>query len=448
MQLTSAESCGGNERSIKALFPQLGTMEWLINQLDKMRVVLVSCVFPPEPLTSASTSHSLAWELTRRGHDVTVITSYPSRPGGQVLSGFRRHLFGHLERENGIEIVRCFSTTSRNSTLLSRLAENLSFGFCAGLAVARVRRPDVIYANTWPIFAAGIASWIARVRHVPIVLSIQDVYPESLISLKKLNPGTSLARLLRWLDARIARIASAVVVISESAEVIYSHDREIPQERIHLITNWRTMENQAPVGIARQQRKLWGIQTDAFLVVFAGNVAAACGIERVIGTVSGLGEDSLVRLVIAGSGSALERCRSIARQHKSGSVKFSGPFLANETLAILSAGDILILPTQGDQSLVCMPSKLISYMMSGRPVLAVARLDSDLARVVNDAGCGWVVEPGESEELVRQLGIIVAMERSKLTRMGLLGRQYALTHFSTESCLPKLVAVIENAARG
>lgn len=430
------------------MFPQLGTMEWLINQLDKMRVVLVSCVFPPEPLTSASTSHSLAWELTRRGHDVTVITSYPSRPGGQVLSGFRRHLFGHLERENGIEIVRCFSTTSRNSTLLSRLAENLSFGFCAGLAVARVRRPDVIYANTWPIFAAGIASWIARVRQVPIVLSIQDVYPESLISLKKLNPGTRLARLLRWLDARIARIASAVVVISESAEVIYSHDREIPQERIHLIANWRTMENQAPVGIARQQRKLWGIQTDAFLVVFAGNVAAACGIESVIGTVSGLGEDSLVRLVIAGSGSALERCRSIARQHKSGSVKFSGPFLANETLAILSAGDILILPTQGDQSLVCMPSKLISYMMSGRPVLAVARLDSDLARVVNEAGCGWVVEPGESEELVRQLGIIVAMERSELTRMGLLGRQYALTHFSTEACLPKLVAVIENATRG
>jgi glycosyltransferase involved in cell wall biosynthesis len=423
-------------------------MERHISLGSKMRVVLLSPVYPPEPVTSASTSHSLACELAKRGHEVTVITSYPNRPGGRVYPGFRRRLFAHHETKDGIEIVRCFSTTSRNSTLLSRLAENLSFGFSAGFETARMRRPDVIYTNTWAIFAAGIASWVAGVRRIPVVLSIHDVYPESLISLKKLNPGTPIFRLLRWLDTCTARAAAAVVVISESFEEIYSRDREIPYQRIHRIADWRAIEDTPQQEIAQRQRSLWGIGKDAFLIVFAGNVAAACGIESVIGTVSGLGEDSLVRLVIAGSGSALEGCRSIARQHKSGSVEFSGPFLANETLAILSAGDILILPTQGDQSLVCMPSKLISYMMSGRPVLAVARLDSDLARVVNEAGCGWVVEPGESEELVRQLGIIVAMERSKLTRMGLLGRQYALTHFSTEACLPKLVAVIENAARG
>jgi glycosyltransferase involved in cell wall biosynthesis len=351
------------------------------------------------------------------------------------------------ERENGIEVVRCFSTTSRSSTVFSRLAENLSFGFVSGLAIARVRRPDAIYINTWPIFAAGIASLVARIRRVPIVLSIQDVYPESLITLKKLNPGTRIARLLRWLDAGIARIASAVVVISAGAEEIYSHDRGIAHDRIHLIANWRATENQETEETAQQQRKLFGIEKDAFLVVFAGNVAAACGIESGISAVSRLGDDSLVRLAIAGSGSALESCRGIARQHKSGRVKFSGPFRANETLAILSAGDALFLPTQGDQSLVCMPSKLTSYMMSGRPILAVARRESDLAKVVNGVGCGWVVEPGDSVALAQQLGIVAAMERSELARIGLLGRQYALTHLSTEACLPKLVAVVENAAR-
>ncbi len=413
-----------------------------------MRFVLVSSVYPPEPLTSASTSHSLASELAKRGHEVTVITSYPNRPGGRVFPGFRRRLFGHRETKDGIEVVRCFSTTSRTSTLLSRLAESLSFGLCAGLALARVRRPDAIYTNTWPIFAAGIVSLVVRVKGVPTVLSIQDVYPESLICLKKLSPGSRLARLLRWLDACIARMATAVVVISESAAEIYMRDREIPHESIHRITNWRAMEEPPLHEIALRQRNLWGIGTDAFLIVFGGNVAAACGIENVIGTVSGLDDESLVRLVIAGTGSALESCRGIAGKHKSGRVKFSGPFLANETLSILSAGDILILPTQGDQSLVSMPSKLISYMMSGRPVLAIARLESDLAKAVNGSGCGWVVEPGDSGALAQQLGAIVAMERLQLTQMGLLGRQYALTHFSTEACLPKLVAVVENAGRG
>ena len=408
--------------------------------------MLVSCVFPPEPVTSASTSHSLACELVKRGHDVAVITSYPSRPGGRIFPGYRRRLVAHHEKKDGIEVVRCFSTTSRVSTALSRLAENLSFGLCAGVALVLVRRPDAIYANTWPIFAAGIVAWVAKVRRVPIVLSIQDVYPESLISLKKVRPETCVARLLTWLDAGTARIASAVVVISEGAEELYSRNRGIARERIHRIANWLAKEDQPTVEMGQRRRSLWGIGTDAFLIVFAGNVAAACGIESVISTVSGLGEELSVRLLIAGSGSAVENCRNVADRHASGRVDFSGPFLAAETFAILSAADILILPTQGDQSLVCMPSKLISYMMSGRPVLAVARPESDLARVVKESGCGWVVDAGDSKALAQLLGTIAALDRSELTRMGSLGREYALTHFTTEACLPELVALIENAA--
>ncbi len=411
-----------------------------------MRVVLVSCVFPPEPVTSASTSYSLAHELAQRGHDVVVITSYPNRPGGRVYPGFRRSLLAHRERMDGFEVVRCFSINSRTSNVFSRLAENLSFGLFAGLSLARVRRPAVIYTNTWPLFASGIASWIAKARRVPVVLSVQDIYPESLIALKKLNPSSRWARVLRWLDSGIARIASAVVVLSESAEEIYSRDRGVSPVKVHRIANWRASEAPATVEVAQKQRDVREIGTDAFLVVFAGNVAAACGIENVVGVVANLGDESPVRLLIAGSGVALEGCQRIADQGKSGRVKFSGPFLAHETLAILSAADVLILPTQGDQSLFSMPSKLISYMMSGKPVLAIARAESDLARVVNGAGCGWVIEPGNSQALSRQLVFIGGLGRSELTRMGTLGREYALTHFSTEACLPRLAAIVESVA--
>src|ERR1039458_5170759 len=151
-----------------------------------MRALLVTCVFPPEPVTSASTSYSLAQELSRRGYDVTVITPYPSRPGGRVFPGFRRRLFGRSRESGGIDVVRCFSTTSRTASLISRLSENVSFGLSGGLAMAMLRRPDVIYANTWPIFASGIAALVARFRRIPIVVSVQDVYPESLFSLGRL----------------------------------------------------------------------------------------------------------------------------------------------------------------------------------------------------------------------------------------------------------------------
>lgn len=413
-----------------------------------MKILVVSCVFPPEPVTSASTSHALACEMARQGNDVTVITSYPNRPGGRLFSGFKRRFLERSQAENNFEIVRCFSTISRTATLLSRLVENLSFGVCAGFAIARMPRPDVIYANTWPIFAAGIASLVAKTRRIPIVISVQDIYPESLISLKKLKSGSHAERILKFFDTRIARAAAALVVISERAEQIYSREREIPRKQIHCIANWRPKKECPTVEMAQKQRDIWGIEAGTFLIVFAGSVVPACGLEVVIRAVSRLKDEPLAHFMIAGSGSALDSCKSMTEQLHARNVEFGGPFLEEQTFEILAAANILILPTQGDQSLVSMPSKLISYMMSGRPIVTLACAESDLARVVNTSGCGWTVAPGDADGLEQLFRIILHLKSSELARMGSLGRQYALAHFSTEACLPRLVTVIENAVKG
>jgi glycosyltransferase involved in cell wall biosynthesis len=168
----------------------------------------------------------------------------------------------------------------------------------------------------------------------------------------------------------------------------------------------------------------------------------------VIEAISSLPAEPFAQLLVAGTGSALEKCRNLASRQGCEKTVFCGAFSAQETLPILSAADVLILPTQGDQSLVAMPSKLISYMLAARPVLAVARSESDLAKVVIESGCGWVVEPGDAGQLARQMSVVAAMDRSVLTRMGSLGRKYALAHFSTEACLPKVIGVLEKAMRG
>jgi glycosyltransferase involved in cell wall biosynthesis len=313
------------------------------------------------------------------------------------------------------------------------------------LFLARAPRPDAIYLNVWPLISQGILSWIARLRRIPVILSIQDVYPESLVALKMLRSGTRIAKLLRWLDTSIALNASAVIVISKTVENTYLHDRGIARGKVHLIANWKTAENLPSAESSQIKGKEWGVEPGATLLVFAGNVASACGIENVISVISALSDESPVQLVIAGSGSALASCREIADLAPSGKVKFTGAFQVEDTLSILSAGDILLLPTQGDQSLVSMPSKLISYMMSARPILAIACLESDLASVVRESGCGWVIPPGDSDGLSLQLEVCGSLGRPELARMGALGREYALTNFSTEACLPKLVAVVESA---
>src|ERR1700727_3844110 len=98
-----------------------------------MKCLIVSAVFPPEPVVTAQTSFQIADELFRHGHQVTVLATFPSRPDGQLFKGYRRSLY---RRENmGFSVIRCFSFLSRKSTMGSRLLENIGFAIRSSIRV-------------------------------------------------------------------------------------------------------------------------------------------------------------------------------------------------------------------------------------------------------------------------------------------------------------------------
>lgn len=129
-----------------------------------MRAYIVSCVFPSEPVVSASTSSQVAEELYKRGHDVLVICPIPSRPEGRWHSGVRKAIYARVAGKNGVPLLRVMAIPSTSSSFLSRFLENLSFGIASALALALLPKPDVIYANTWPIMAGGLLMAAARSR--------------------------------------------------------------------------------------------------------------------------------------------------------------------------------------------------------------------------------------------------------------------------------------------
>lgn len=412
-----------------------------------MRVTIVSCVFPPEPVVSAQTSAHLARGLQERGHTVTVVTGFPNRPAGEVYPGYRRRLF-QRSTELGLGMVRCFATISRQSRFPSRILENVSFGITSSIAVLLRRRPDVIYMNTWPLLAGGMAMVAARLRRIPVVLSIQDVYPESLIAQRRLGADSRLARILRALDGWVARRAAALVPISQSFAELYQTTRGVPAERITVVPNWvdsRTIQANDPSGAT--VRAELGIPADVRLAAYGGSIGVAAGVESLIDAFQAARAKTATHLLIAGAGSQLPACRERAKDAHA-HISFLSPWPAEQTSRLLSAADYLILPTAGEQSLSSVPSKLIAYMLAARPVVAVALPNSDLARIVEAAGCGWVVVPDQPQALVDRLNALVALPADELIRRGQAGREYALQHFVGETCLPRMIGALERVAAG
>jgi colanic acid biosynthesis glycosyl transferase WcaI len=407
-----------------------------------MKTLVVSCVYPPEPVTSALTSESIAEMLSAQGHEVTVLAPFPNRPQGSIYPRYARRPWRTERAARGFKIIRCFATLSKRSGMLSRFAENISFGITSGLAVLFARRPDIIYSNTWPLFAAGILVFVARLRRIPIVMSVQDLYPESLVSQERVGRNSMAVRFMTRADRAIASRAAALLTPAKSFAQVYRDSGRIPENRIHWMPNWVNPALLECASTRQSCRRDLGISPESFLYVYSGNIGAAAGLDQLINAISDRNDDRETFL-IAGSGSNLAACEEAARKNRAGKVVFHTRYPQAETSKVLKAADVLLLPTYGEQALASLPSKLIWYMLAARPILVLASPESELDQVIRAAGCGWVV--ARIGELNSALDAVSATPKEELELRGEMGRRFAQVHFTEAACLPRLHAILHQS---
>lgn len=408
-----------------------------------MKIIIISSVFPPEPIVSAKTSYSLAVGLVQRNHTVRVITNFPNRPEGKLYKGFKRSFYLAKNDPNGYHLIRCFSFFSGESSVISRWLENISFGVTSSISLLFSKKPDALYSNSWPIFATGFTCLVCKIRHISLILIIQDLYPESLAIQGRLKPSQWLYKSLLSIDRWITKQATGIIVLSDNFARIYEQTRQVNPHKIHTIANWVDQDSIVLMN-KDEYRKEAKISSKAFVLVYGGNISKSSGIVTITNAMRSLNSEKEIVLVIAGSGSELQECKNLAIDIKNVQFIFHSPWEIEETSKVLAAADVLLLPTQGTQSLVSVPSKLLSYLLAAKPVLAMVLPESDTAQVIKNAGCGWVIPPDNAIQLAEKIEELSTIPSKVLEEMGQLGREYALKNLTTEALLPKVIQIIEN----
>lgn len=406
-----------------------------------MKYIIICPIYPPEPIVSAFTSSQIAEKLRASDHKVTVITSFPNRPGGKVYDGYKRKLFQAQIQENGIKIFRCFSTLSRSSTIPSRFLENLSFAFTSGICLLFSPKPDLVYSNSWPIFSTGLMALICRIRHIPYIISVQDIYPETLLNQGRIKSDGAIYSFLLKVDQWIVNGSRKTILISEEFAQVYKSTRKIDDDKIAVIPNWIDINRINPISpdLYRNERD---IQTNRFVLLYGGNIGVASGILEFLTNLKSITFRTNISFVIAGSGSQLKACQKAGKEIRNIEVLFHSPWKEEDTSKVLSAADLLILPTYGVQSLFSVPSKLISYMLSSRPILALTDPNSSIAKTIKKADCGWVIDPANDTEIIEKIIEISTYRKNELNKKGNNGRIFALQNFADDVCLPQIMKVI------
>lgn len=391
---------------------------------SKKQILIVSGVYPPEPYVSAKMSEAIAQELSQT-NNVTVLCPPVSRPIGKVLP---REISPSVK----FKVITLPSYTCPESNVIGRLRESYSFGkHVAKYIRANSDSIKVIYANTHPTLGQYLLLAEAKKYGIPVVIHIQDIYPESIT--KKIGIiGRVIHPFLVKYDEMLMKKATGIITISYGMKKSLVKSRNFKNDFVKVVYNW---QDESGFQVDYSKKKC-----DKFTFMFVGSLNPTASLNTVI---DAFGNANIkdAQLILAGDGSDKQRCIEQSKKYPNASIIFKS-VLPHEVPALQAQADILLLPLKAGISLTALPSKLPAYMFSAKPIIACAENESDVASIITTTGCGWITEPENATMLSELMRACIGIPADTITSKGLAARSYSLTHFSKDINLRKICKII------
>jgi glycosyltransferase involved in cell wall biosynthesis len=402
-------------------------------------LVIISLNYAPEPTGFAPHAAALAAHLAARGHDVSVFTGFPFAPEWRRRPDDRGCLF-RTEHVDGVTVHRLTHFIPRRpSSALQRVLMEGTLGVAAFPAIiadaVRRGRPDaLLYIGAQPALAM-MARIVSGLFRRPYFVNVNDLAAQA-----ALDVGIAGGPLYRVLDAfefaAYRRATGATVLCRAFADALVEHG--YPGDRIRLIRSPIDIEQIRPSVRDNRFRAAYGFPADAFLVLHAGSMGKKQGLMNVVDAAALTAGSPAGRLrwVFVGDGEdKADLVESVKRQGLDGIVHFV-PFQPDEEMAAMfAAADLLLLNQLRAVKDTVIPSKLLTYMSAGRPVLAAVNPGSQAAEILNEADGGLLIAPEDPAALAAAARWFQAQPPDDLRALGARNRAYAEAHFDQRKIL-------------
>lgn len=396
-----------------------------------LKILILSQHFPPEPITRL---RDLTAHLVAQGHQVEVLTTFPSYPLGRIYDGYQLAL--HLREQTlGAQITRVFAVPYRGAAKGKRLISYGSFAFFALCGLLVRRRPDVVYAYHPPLTTGVTAALYNIVRRVPFVYDVEDLWPEAIVAAGLLSENSRTHRTLRRMEDFVYRRARRITVLSQGMKNNLQ-SKGVPARKIEIISNWGDPDVYRPLDSADLRREM-GWEND-FVVMMAGNMGLTHGLETVIEAAALLRDHREIRFVFVGAGAAKPELQALAQTQDLERVTFQDQVPSEQAARFINAADVLLIHLkEGDFSV---PHRIFSYMLCGKPVIVAAT--GETAALVQERRCGWVCPPCDPQSLSETIQTVAADATERVSR----GRNGLSSAGGPQSRAP-LLQQIENTIR-
>jgi len=433
-----------------------------------MKILYVSQYFPPEMGAPAARAAELSRHWANAGHDVTVLTGFPNHPTGVVppeyRARFRRLVVREAVRQNihekahetdknavhkktgDVNVVRTWLLPFPNRKAYERMLNYSSFCLSAASTGMFLSRPDVVIATS-PQLLVGLSGWwLARWKRVPFVFEVRDLWPESLAAVGMGDDNSLLHRTLARIAGFLYRRSDRVVVVTPAFEDYLVEHWHVPREKISVVENGVETDLFAPQpfpgAAASGLRSELGVE-EKFVVSYIGTMGMAHGLETIIAAAAQLRDTNPeIAFLMLGEGAAKESVVALARERGLNNLQFVDQQAREKIPAYICASDVcLVLLKKTDLFKTVIPTKMLEFMSCARPV--ILGVDGQARAILEEAGGGVVIEPGNADALVNAIRSLAA-DRGAARILGENGRAHIVRKFSRGQTAAKYIRELEH----
>lgn len=398
-----------------------------------MHILLIHQAFAAINEPGGTRHHEIARYLVNQGHQVTIITSPVSYLTGENTQEKSRW----LSRENsepGITILRAYTYPALHRSFFHRLLSFFSFMFSSFFIGLGVRNVSIIWGTTPPIFQGWTAWLLSRLKGVPFLFEVRDLWPAFAIAVGVLKNKTIIC-MSEWLERFLYRRADEVVVNSPG---FIDHVCQRGAKKITLVENGVDVNMFDLTSNGNEFRKKHHLE-NKFVVLYAGAHGISNNLGVILETASITLDNPEIVYVFIGDGKEKNNLITEAESKQLDNALFLPSVPKMEMNTVLAAADACIAILKPiEMYKTTYPNKVFDYMAAAKPVLLL--IDGVIRKVVEKAQCGIFVEPGNPQALAEQIKIM--HNDSENTRlMGKNGREYVEKHFNRGDLAAKMEEV-------
>ncbi|MFH1062526.1 MAG: glycosyltransferase family 4 protein [Candidatus Omnitrophota bacterium] len=401
-----------------------------------MKILVVTQYFWPENFRI----NDLTAGLVEKGHEVTVLTGIPNYPTGSFFPGYG--MFKNMRQEyQGARIIRVPLIPRGKSGKLSLVLNYFSFAFFASVMAPFVCRGkyDLIFVyQLSPVTVAIPALLLKKLKALPTILWVQDLWPESLSATGAVNSLLLLklvGKLVHWIYHK-----SDLILAQSKAFIPYIKNFEVKPSKITYFPN-NTEAFYHPVEVekdAPERKKI----PQGFIVMFAGNIGAAQDFPTLISAAEKLKNYPDIYWVILGDGRRRQWAEEeVQARNLSQKFIFLGRHAPENMPRYFALADVLLVTLKDEEIFkLTVPSKVQSYLACAKPI--IASLAGEGARIIEEAGAGFSCKPEDPLSLAQLVLNVYNMPKDELYRMGIKARKYFEKYFERYKLLDQLNEII------